>query len=173
MLTLATDERLADLQGCMNQQAVYDGLGLPVGAGPEEIRAAYASLSRPLKAMILSSTNATTKERHRSALRELVRCRDLALGIRAPDDWRAGRYGERSRPILARLEVTQTTGLDAIRARAFFGLAPNAAIEDVERAYEERKRALIRRFAGARDDAELQAARRARTKLKTIRNFAL
>jgi len=43
----------------------------------------------------------------------------------------------------------------------------------VERAYEERKRALIRRFAGARDDAELQAARRARTKLKTIRNFAL
>ena len=157
----------------MDQQAVYDGLGLPVGAGPEEVREAYASLSRPLKAMILSSTSAATKERHRASLRELVRCRDQALGIPAPDDWRAGRYGERSRPILARLEVTQTAELDAIRARAFFGLKPNASAEEVECAYEERKRALIRRFAVARDDAELQAARRARNKLKTIRNFAI
>jgi hypothetical protein len=157
----------------MDQHAVFDELGLPVGAGPEEVREAYASLSRPLKAMILSATSAATKERHRASLRDLVRSRDLALGIRPPEGWRAGRYGERSRPVLARLEVTPTAGLDAIRARAFFGLKPNASAEEVERAYEERKRALIRRFAVARDDAELQAARRARNKLKTIRNFAL
>ena len=63
---------------------------------------------------------------------------------------------------------TQVNRLDERGARAFLGLSPRA-----ENAQVRDKRALIRTFVSADDDEELAHVRRARMKLRTIRNFAL
>ena len=77
------------------------------------------------------------------------------------------------RRLMRKLIRTQMDTLDDRGARAFLGLSPQAQNDQVRDAYQLRKRVLIRTFVTAHDDEELAHVRRARMKLRTIRNFAL
>lgn len=157
----------------MDQQTSLKELGLGPEASPEEIERSYKTRSRALKSLILSSRRAELKEQHRDELRHLVLCRATALGEPPPGDWHADQFRISSTRLLARLRETGLHDLNRRTAREFLGVPAKAKRKQVMRSYREHQRALIRRFARARDDSELAVIRRARGKLRTIRNFAL
>ncbi|MHC4956941.1 MAG: hypothetical protein ACYTGN_01100 [Planctomycetota bacterium] len=147
-------------------------LGLAAPASPTQIERAYKTRSRALKTLILGSTRIELKEQHRDELRRLVVSRAIALGRTPPRDWHAERFRISSSRLLKRLKSVESFGMTRERALAFFGLPKDVERERVERIYRAQQRALIKRFVRATDDVELDAIRRARRKLRTIRNFA-
>jgi len=157
----------------MDLQTSLTELGLPTDARPAEIENAYKARSRTLKRLILSTERAGLKEERRDELRRLVVCRATALGQSQPRDWHQHRYRISAPRLMRRLSKLSVNSLAPVRALAFFGLPPEASRETTLRVYEVHKRALIRRLAIAETDPELTAVRRARRKLRTIRNFAL
>jgi curved DNA-binding protein CbpA len=156
----------------MDREHGLRNLGLPPDAGPGEVRRAYRKQCLPLKTQLLTAPRAWLKDRYREQLRELVQARDAALGL--PD-----RTGWRARPLMSgsllfrTLVRTQAGDLDDRDARRFLGVPPAADREEVMNAYRLRARALVRCLANAKSDEEMRAIRRARAKLRTIRNFAL
>jgi hypothetical protein len=147
-------------------------LGLSAPASPTQIERAYKTRSRALKTLILGSTRIALKEQHRDELRRLVVCRAVALGRTPPRDWQAERFRISSTRLLQRLKDVESFGMTREKALAFFGLPSDVERERVERIYRAQQRALIKRFVRATADTELEAIRRARRKLRTIRNFA-
>ena len=148
-------------------------LGLDGSSRDAEIHRAYTYRSSTLKGRILCAERAVLKDQHRETLRRLVLARDAALGLPPRRAWTAEPLPLSGRRLMRKLVNTQMDQLDDRGARAFLGLsaqAPNAQVRD---AYQLRRRALIRTFVAAHDDEELAHARRARMKLRTIRNFAL
>ena len=160
----------------MDQQAALERLDLPAGSRDEEILRVYRARSSLLKDLILSSAKASEKEDYRSNLRFLIQCRDAALGTSGHG---AGPGTPRSpdrvagHPLIESLARMSPIELNRVGARAFLGLPANVAPTRIERAYSAHQRALIRRFARARSDEEMRSIRRARNKLRTIRNLAL
>ena len=148
-------------------------LGLGDQAGIREIERAYKTRARAVKTLLLGARRAADKDRYRSSLRELVRGRDAALGLVPRRDWHAERVALRGARLLDMLRRALVERLHAGAARGFFGLPPIASRAAVLDAYRLHSRALVRAFANARSDDELVAVRRARGKLRTIRNFAL
>jgi len=148
-------------------------LGLAADAGTAEIHQAYSYRSSALKGRILSAERAVLKDQHRATLRQLVLARDAALGLPPRRAWTVEPLGLSGQRLMRKLINTQMDKLDDRGARAFLGLSPQAQNAQVRDAYQLRKRALIRTFVTAHDDEELAHARRARMKLRTIRNFAL
>jgi hypothetical protein len=148
-------------------------LGVSPKAGTLEIERAYKTRSRAVKTLLLGAVRAAEKERYRFSLRELVRGRDVALGRRPRDQWQADPLGVSARRLIDLLHRTEVKRLDPARARAFFGLSPLASRAAVMDTYRIHARALVRAFANADSDEALHAVRRARGKLRTIRNFAL
>ena len=157
----------------MDLQTSLTELGLPADARPAEIEKAYKAQSRALKQLILSAGRAGLKEERRVELRRLVVCRATALGQPKPEDWRQRRYRISATRLIQRLSKLSANSLTHVRALGFFGLPPEASRETTLRVYEVHKRALVRRLATAESDAGLTSVRRARRKLRTIRNFAL
>ncbi len=146
-------------------------LGLPADAGPGEVRRAYRRQALPLKTQLLTAPRVWLKDRYREELRDLVVARDAALGRPDRTGWRApGLAGHR---LFRTLAETEAGELDDRGARAFLGVPPAAGRDLVLDAYRVRARALVRCLANARSDDEMLAIRRARAKLRTIRNFAL
>lgn len=157
----------------MDLQTSLQELGLSPRAGAAEIEQAYKSRSRALKTLILGASRTDLKEQRRAELRRLVVSKAVALGRTPPDDWSGEQLPVSTKRLLHRLERMPTPNLNRINARAFFGLTPDAPAAKVRRMYDNYKRVLIRRFAAAHDDVELNQIRRARRKLRTIRNFAI
>lgn len=152
------------------EQGLRD-LGLPAHAGPGEVRRAYRRLALPLKTQLLTAPRVWLKDRYREQLRDLVLARDAALGLPDRPGWRAP--GLAGRRLFKTLTTTDAGDLDDRGARAFLGVPPAGGRDVVMNAYKLRSRALVRCFANAASDDEMQAIRRARAKLRTIRNFAL
>ena len=148
-------------------------LGLAGGDGATEIHRAYAYRSSALKPRILCAERAVFKDQHRESLRQLVLARDAALGLPARRAWTAEPLGLSGRRLVRKLTSTEMDNLDDQGARAFLGVSSQAQNAQVRDAYQLRRRALIRTFVSAHDDDELAHVRRARMKLRTIRNFAL
>jgi hypothetical protein len=148
-------------------------LGLAGGAGNAEIDQAYRHRALALKTQILCAERAVLKDQHRESLRQLVLARDAALGRPPRTSWAMEPLGLSGRRLMRKLSRTEMDKLDDRGARAFLGLSSQAQSTEVRDAYELRRRALIRTFVNAHDDEELAHARRARMKLRTIRNFAL
>ena len=157
----------------MTQQEGLRSLGLDNGATATEIALAYRSRSLPLKTQILSAPRAMLKERYRDDLRDLVTARQAALGRKLAEGWTGPAIGINAERLGDALSAIPADGLNAEKARAFLGLPKRATKAQVLAAYSIRARALIRRFAAASDDYELATVRRARLKLRTVRNFAL
>jgi hypothetical protein len=148
-------------------------LGLAAGAGSAEIHQAYGYRSSALKNQILCAERAVLKDQHRESLRQLVMARDAALGLPPRRSWASEPLPMSGKRLMRKLIRTQMDSLDDRGARAFLGLSPQAQNDQVRDAYQLRKRVLIRTFVTAHDDEELAHVRRARMKLRTIRNFAL
>lgn len=147
-------------------------LGLPADASAREVELAYKTRSRALKLQVLGAPRSDVKDRNLEALRRLVHARDAALGRNGD---RGGRrlVGISGRRLVQMMRETKAALLDREQARAFFELPADAPNEEVLEAYRVRSRALVQRFALAHDDEEMANIRRARSKLRTIRNFAL
>jgi hypothetical protein len=156
----------------MDREQGLRNLGLPSDAGPGEVRRAYRRRCLPLKTQLLTAPRAWLKDRYREELRELVQARDAALGRPDRTNWR-GRPPLSGSLLYRTLARTEAGELDDRGARQFLGVPPTAGREEVLSAYRLRARALVRCFANARSDDEMRAIRRARAKLRTIRNFAL
>jgi hypothetical protein len=154
----------------MDRDAALKALGLSPKAKPDEIEAAYRKRADALKRDVLAAARPDEIARHREALRALVRQRDAAFGDKRPPP---AELGISVRRLVATLRDTKVGALDRDTAKRFFGLAPSAPDADVRAAYELRKRALVRRYARAAQQAEVSAIRRAQGKLRTLRNFAL
>jgi len=148
-------------------------LGLARGAAADEIHEAYRYRATVLKTRILNAERTVLLDQHRESLRQLVLARDAALGLPARRTWKAEPLGMSGQRLMRKLTKTQMDKLDDRGARAFLGLSPQAENDQVRDAYQLRRRALIRTFVTAHDDEELAHVRRARMKLRTIRNFAL
>jgi len=148
-------------------------LGLAADAGSAEIHQAYSYRSSATKDRILCAERAVLKDEHCETLRQLVLARDAALGLPPRQAWTAEPLGLSGQRLMRKIINTQMDQLDDQGARAFLGLSPQAQNAQVRDAYQLRRRALIRTFVAAHDDEELAHARRARMKLRTIRNFAL
>jgi len=146
-------------------------LGLPPDAGAVKVQRAYRRQALPLKTQIMTAPRAWLKDRYREELRDLVLARDAALGLPDRPGWRAP--GLAGRRLFKTLATTDALDLDDKGARAFLGVPPNGGRDLVMGAYRLRARALVRCYANAATDDEMQAIRRARAKLRTIRNFAL
>ncbi|MHC4548653.1 MAG: hypothetical protein ACYTEZ_07730 [Planctomycetota bacterium] len=157
----------------MDQHEGMRFLGLGPGAGADEVKRAYRSRCLALKTQILCAHRALLKDQYREELRALVTAREAALGRAPRRDWAGQRLGLSGGRLVRKLGRTSTDHLDDRGARAFFGLAPHAGNAQVLDAYLLRKRALIRSFANSHDDDEMADIRRARMKLRTLRNFAL
>jgi hypothetical protein len=157
----------------MDREQGLRTLGLPADAGPGAIRRAYRRQCLPLKTQLLTAPRVALKDRYRDELRALVLARDAALGLPDRAGWRRDRPPVPGARIFGALARTQAGELDDRGARVFLGLSPAAGPDEIIAAYRVRARALVRCLANARDDAEMQAIRRARAKLRTIRNFAL
>jgi hypothetical protein len=148
-------------------------LGLAGGAGSTDIQQAYHYRASALKTQILNAERTVLLDQHREGLRQLVRARDAALGLPARRTWTVEPLGMSGQRLMRKLTSTPMDKLDDRGARAFLGLPPQAQDDQVRDAYQLRRRALIRSFVTAHDDEELAHVRRARMKLRTIRNFAL
>jgi hypothetical protein len=148
-------------------------LGLPADAGPKEVRRAYRRQALPLKTQLMTAPRVWLKDRYRAELRELVLAREVALGLPDRPDWHGETPGPDGNGFLSRLASTDAGELDDKGARVFLGLAPAAGRGEVMQAYRLGARALVRCYAAAVTDEEMRAIRRARAKLRTIRNFAL
>ncbi|MGQ0613263.1 MAG: hypothetical protein ACT4PV_05960 [Planctomycetaceae bacterium] len=148
-------------------------LGLKPGARTEEVLRAYRGQSEVLKRRILRARWPEEKEAYRDALRRLVSSRDVALGRPPGGAGGKERLGVSGSRLVARLEGLALSGLDGGGARSFLGLEPNAARGAILEAYDRGRRALLRRYSAAKTREEMLAARRARAKLRTVRNFAL
>jgi hypothetical protein len=157
----------------MNRNSGLRMLGLPERASERDIERTYRSRVLPVKQHILGARRAVDVTHHRDELRRLVAARDAAIGREPRSDWRGEHLGVSATRLLDLLDRTNVSSLDRRVACAFFKLPAGATRKDVIAAYAARKRALIRQFANAREDEELSAIRRARSKLRTIRNFAL
>ena len=152
------------------EQGLRD-LGLPADAGPGEVRRAYRRQALPLKTQLLTAPRVWLKDRYREELRDLVLARDAALGLPDRSGWKAS--GLAGRRLFRTLVETRAGELDDRGARAFLGVPASGGRDVVMGAYKVRARALVRCLANAKSDDEMQAIRRARAKLRTIRNFAL
>jgi hypothetical protein len=148
-------------------------LGLAGGAGSNDVQQAYHYRASALKTQILNAEHTALLDQHRESLRQLVLARDAALGRPERKNWAVEPLGMSGRRLMRKLIGTQMDNLDDRGARAFLGLSPQAQNAQVRDAYQLRRRVLIRTFVTAHDDEELAHARRARMKLRTIRNFAL
>jgi len=148
-------------------------LGLARGVTDAEIHEAYRYRASTLKTRILNAEHTVLLDQHRESLRQLVRARDAALGLSVRRTWTMEPLGMSGRRLIRKLTGTQMDNLDDRGARAFLGLSPQAEDTQVRDAYQLRRRALIRTFVTAHDDEQLAHVRRARMKLRTIRNFAL
>jgi len=148
-------------------------LGLARGVTADEIHEAYHYRAATLKTRILNAEHTVLVDQHREGLRQLVRARDAALGLPARRAWTVEPLGMSGQRLMRKLTNTPMDNLDDRGARAFLGLSPQAQDDQVRDAYQLRRRALIRSFVTAHDDEELAHVRRARMKLRTIRNFAL
>lgn len=157
----------------LNREQGLRNLGLPTDAGPGEVRRAYRRQCLPLKTQLLTAPRVWLKNRYRDELRQLVLARDAALGLPDRPGWRGKLPGPAGRRLFQNLVLTDAGELDDRGARAFLGLMPVADRVEVLNAYRIRSRALVRCLANAASDDEMQAIRRARAKLRTIRNFAL
>jgi hypothetical protein len=148
-------------------------LGLARGATKAEIHEAYHYRASALKTRILNAEHTVLVDQHREGLRQLIRARDAALGLPERRTWTVEPLGMSGRRLMRKLTSTPMDKLDDRGARAFLGLSPQAPEDQVLDAYQLRRRALIRSFVTAPDDEQLAQVRRARMKLRTIRNFAL
>jgi hypothetical protein len=148
-------------------------LGLAGGAGSAEVHQAYRYRAAALKTRILNAEHTVLLDQHRESLRQMVLARDAALGLPPRRSWAAEPLGMSGRRLMRKLINTQMDKLDDRGPRALLGLSPPAQNAQVRDAYQLRRRALIRKFVSAHDDEELAHVRRARMKLRTIRNFAL
>jgi len=157
----------------LTRQQGLDQLGLPPDAGPAQIQRAYRRQALPLKTQLMTAPRVWLKDRYREELRDLVLAREAALGHPDRPGWRGDLPGPDRQRFLVRLELTEAGDLDDRGARAFLGLAPAAGRDEVMKAYRLRSRVLVRCYAAAVTDDEMRAIRRARAKLRTIRNFAL
>jgi len=155
----------------MDREQGLRNLGLPDEAGPRDVQRAYRRHALPLKTQLLTAPRVTLKDRYRAELRELVLARDAALGLPDRATWRAP--GLSGRRVFTALATTPAADLDDRGARSFLGVGPDAGHDEIMAAYRLRARALVRCLANANSDDELRAIRRARAKLRTIRNFAL
>jgi hypothetical protein len=155
----------------LTREQALGRLGLPAESGPGEVRRAYRRQALPLKTQLLTAPRVWLKDRYRSDLRDLVLARDVALGLPDRTGWRgAGLAGQR---LFRTLVDTHAGELDDRGARAFLGVPAAGGRDVVLQAYRVRARALVRCLANAASDDEMRAIRRARAKLRTIRNFAL
>ncbi len=137
-------------------------------AGRHEVERAYKQECRPLKLRLLHANRPEEVALLRQSIRTLVSACEAVTGnphLPAPKPVISGR---RVLDLLARTSVTR---LDGPRARAFFGGLSDA--DAIRGRYREYARALVRKFAHAKDRDEMRAVRKARQKLRTIRNFAL
>jgi hypothetical protein len=148
-------------------------LGLAGGAASTDINQAYRDRASALKTQILNAEHTVLLDQHRESLRQLVLARDAALGLPPRRNWAVEPLGMSGLRLMRKLTGTPMDSLDDRGARAFLGLSPQAQRDQVQAAYQLRRRALIRTFVSADDDEELAHVRRARMKLRTIRNFAL
>jgi hypothetical protein len=157
----------------LTREQALGHLGLPADAGPVRIRRAYRRQALPLKTQLMTAPRVWLKNRYREELRDLVLARDAALGAPRRDGWHGDLPGPERHRFLSKLVRTEAGELDDQGARAFLGLAPAAGRGEVMQAYRLRSRVLVRCYAAAATDDEMRAIRRARAKLRTIRNFAL
>ncbi|HEX5136311.1 MAG TPA: hypothetical protein VFY93_05015 [Planctomycetota bacterium] len=157
----------------MTRDQALGHLGLPPDAGPAQVRRAYRRQALPLKTQIMTAPRVWLKDRYREDLRDLVLARDAALGLPDRAGWRGALPGPDRQRFLVKLELAAAGDLDDRGARAFLGLAAAAGRDEVMQAYRLRSRVLVRCYAAAMTDDEMRAIRRARAKLRTIRNFAL
>ena len=148
-------------------------LGVPPKAAVDEIERAYRMRSRALKTLLLGSDRCTLKDQRRHELRRLVVSRAVALGRPLPPQWEGDRLNVSATRLRHRLERLPLANLNRVNALAFFGLTPDAKPRTAREIYQGYQRALVRAFAKAHDDAEMEEIRRARRKLRTIRNFAV
>ena len=157
----------------MDRDAGMRALGLEPGAGKKLIQRAYKARSRALKGQILSAAHTDEIRRGRRQLRELVCTREIAMGHEPPREWQGGRLGLSGSRLVERLSDAHARDLDRRSARVFFDVPLNAKSKQVKNAYRLHSRALVRSYVRASDDAELKRIRRARAKLRTIRNYAI
>jgi len=157
----------------MNRSTALRLLGVSGKAPAAEIQSIYKQRVTPIKAELLAATRAADVARNRDELRQLVAARDIALGKKPRDDWSGQRLSISSGRLIGLLQRTSVDVLDKKVACAFFKLSDQANALEIQEAYGLRMRALIRRFACATEDSEMRTIRRARSKLRTIRNFAL
>jgi hypothetical protein len=157
----------------LTREQAFGHLGLPPDSGPAQIRRAYRRQALPLKTQIMTAQRVWLKDRYREELRDLVLARDTALGLPDRRGWHGDLPGPDGHRFLSRLARTEAGDLDDRGARAFLGVAPAAGRGEVMQAYRLGARALVRCYAAAATDDEMRAIRRARAKLRTIRNFAL
>jgi hypothetical protein len=157
----------------LTREQALGQLGLPPDAGPVQVHRAYRRQSLPLKTQLMTAPRVFLKDRYRAELRELVLARDAALGLPDRTSWTGALPGPEGHRFLTRLARTDAGDLDDQGARAFLGLPAAAGRGEVLQAYRLRARVLVRCFAAAGTEEEMRAIRRARAKLRTIRNFAL
>ncbi len=154
----------------MERDAGLRVLRLSSRAGRNEVERAYKQECRPLKLRLLHANRPEEIALLRQSIRTLVSACEAVTGnphLPAPKPSVSGRK------VLDLLQRTSVAKLDAARARAFFRLREQPDADAVRAAYRDYARALVRRFANAEDRDEIRTLRRARQKLRTIRNFAL
>jgi len=154
----------------MERDAGLRVLRLSSRAGRHEVERAYKHECRPLKLRLLHANRPEEIALLRQSIKTLVSACEAVTGNPHPP---APKPKVSARRVLDLLEQTSVGHLDAPRACAFFRLKQGADADVVRGAYREYARALVRRFANARDRDEIRELRRARQKLRTIRNFAL
>ncbi len=125
-------------------------------------------MSRPLKRKLLDARRAAEMRQYRGQLQLLVAARDTLVGRPRRD-----RPMEDPGPWLRRLAKTPILKLDRRSARAFFGLPVYASDAQVLGAYETAARALVRRVTTCTNDEELATVKRARRRLRSIREIAM
>lgn len=147
-------------------------LGLCPTAPPDTVLDEYRRRSLRLKKKILDARSPERRDHYRDLLRDLIAVRDAALG--------ETRRRRRQRPVglspsllMGRLDRVEVCAVDAAAAKRFFGLPPDASHDKIEFAYDQDRRVLLREYARAPSVEAMQALRRARNKLRTLRNFAI
>ena len=156
----------------MDRLQALEFLGLAPDAGEAAVIGAYKQRARPLKHGILEANTHDEKGRRRDALRKLVCIRECALGRTPPATWGGTALGLSGIELCGRLSEFDPIFLGASRARDFLELEADCSSEDVDAAVQLRRRVLTRRFAKARNEAEMIAVRQAAETLRAVRELA-
>jgi len=147
-------------------------LGLGGRASDAEVRAAYEAKSSPLKRKLLRARTVAEKDACRRDLLTLVSARKLLLPERGgggPD----GPAPYSASELVRQLELLPSPLPDRERALAFLCLPCNTTDGEIRAACRERDRVLARRLAQATEDSRLRLLRRARARLRILRDSLL